>query len=229
LATPQLSINENFTTNRDYRANLESFMIARFKREMGKINITQVAAHRGDVALAVQKALTTDTLDLFGIIIVDFQINDIRYTDQYRRGGDRQGESRTVCTGTSAGRSRHAAPEDFRPRAKPTRSACKRAARRTATLAWPPRRSKARACAVAEARRWRPSQALRSNTSRSPSPASAQRQLRGRLAWRRVAPMSSWITPGSVMAWPASATMRKSASGQARDKSQAFLTGVTTS
>ena len=61
------------------------------------------------------------------------------------------------------------------------------------------------------------------------SPRKGKRQLRGRLAWRRVAPTSSWITPGSVMAWPASATMRKSASGQTRDKSHAFLTGVTTS
>src|SRR5262245_1844547 len=77
-----------FTTNRDYRANLESFMIDRFKREMGKINITQVAAHRGDVALAVQKALTMDAMDLFGITIIDFQINDIRYTEQYRRAVD---------------------------------------------------------------------------------------------------------------------------------------------
>src|SRR6476620_42105 len=77
-----------FTTNRDYRANLESFMIDRFKREMGKINITQVAAHRGDVSLAVQKSLVTEAMSLFGISIVDFQINDIRYTEQYRRAVD---------------------------------------------------------------------------------------------------------------------------------------------
>ena len=63
-------------------------MIDRFKREMGKINITQVAAHRGDVALAVQKALTADAMDLFGMSIVDFQINDIRFTEQYRRAVD---------------------------------------------------------------------------------------------------------------------------------------------
>jgi regulator of protease activity HflC (stomatin/prohibitin superfamily) len=93
LVTLNFRINENevrrvFTNNRDYRANLESFMIDRFKREMGKINITQVAAHRGDVAVAGQKALTTDAMDLFGITIVDFQINDIRYTEQYRRAVD---------------------------------------------------------------------------------------------------------------------------------------------
>jgi regulator of protease activity HflC (stomatin/prohibitin superfamily) len=83
LVTLNFRINEDevrrvFTTNRDYRANLESFMIDRFKREMGKINITQVAAHRGDVAIAVQKALTRDAMDLFGLTVIDFQINDIR-------------------------------------------------------------------------------------------------------------------------------------------------------
>jgi regulator of protease activity HflC (stomatin/prohibitin superfamily) len=85
---PETEVRRVFTTNRDYRANLESFMIDRFKREMGKINITQVAAHRGDVALAVQKSLDTEALALFGISIVDFQINDIRYTEQYRRAVD---------------------------------------------------------------------------------------------------------------------------------------------
>jgi modulator of FtsH protease HflC len=93
LVTLNYRIAENevrrvFTTNRDYRANLESFMIDRFKREMGKINITQVAAHRGDVALSVQKSLVADAMELFGITIVDFQINDIRYTEQYRRAVD---------------------------------------------------------------------------------------------------------------------------------------------
>jgi len=63
-------------------------MIDRFKREMGKINITQVAAHRGDVALSVQKSLESEALSLFGISVVDFQINDIRYTEQYRKAVD---------------------------------------------------------------------------------------------------------------------------------------------
>ena len=85
---PEAEVRRVFTTNRDYRANLESFMIDRFKREMGKINITQVAAHRGDVALSVQKSLENEALSLFGISVVDFQINDIRYTEQYRKAVD---------------------------------------------------------------------------------------------------------------------------------------------
>jgi membrane protease subunit HflC len=85
---PENEVRRVFTTNRDYRANLESFMIDRFKREMGKINITAVAAHRGDVSLAVQKSLAEEAMTLYGIQIVDFQINDIRYTEQYRRAVD---------------------------------------------------------------------------------------------------------------------------------------------
>jgi regulator of protease activity HflC (stomatin/prohibitin superfamily) len=85
---PETEVRRVFSTNRDYRANLESFMIDRFKREMGKMNITQVAAHRGDVAMAVQKSLETEALALFGISVVDFQINDIRYTEQYRKAVD---------------------------------------------------------------------------------------------------------------------------------------------
>ena len=35
--------------------------------------------------------------------------------------------------------------------------------------------------------------------------------------------------PGSLIAWPASATMRNSAPGHTAFRSQAFFTGVTTS
>jgi len=48
-------------------------------------------------------------------------------------------------------------------------------------------------------------------------------------AKRRVAMTSSWIIPGSVMAWPASGIILRSAAGQRFFKSQAFLSGVTTS
>ena len=43
---------------------------------------------------------------------------------------------------------------------------------------------------------------------------------------RSVAATSSWTMPGSLIAWPLSGTMRRSASGQARCRSQAILTGV---
>ncbi len=85
---PEAEVTRVYTTNRDYKANLEKFMVDRFKREMGKMNITQVAAHRGDVAQAVKHVLEAEALSLFGLQIVDFQINEIRYTDTYRRAVD---------------------------------------------------------------------------------------------------------------------------------------------
>src|SRR5690606_10009530 len=44
-----------------------------------------------------------------------------------------------------------------------------------------------------------------------------------------VADTSSWTLPGSKAAWPASGTILRSASGQARDSSNADTAGQTTS
>ncbi len=48
-------------------------------------------------------------------------------------------------------------------------------------------------------------------------------------AKRSVALTSSCVLPGSSAEWPASGTTRKSASGQARCRSQAVIIGQTTS
>lgn len=85
---PETEIRRVYTTNRDYKANLESYMIDRFKREMGKVNILQVAAKRGEVAQTVQKTLASEATTLYGVRIVDFQITDLRYTESYRRAVD---------------------------------------------------------------------------------------------------------------------------------------------
>ena len=50
-----------------------------------------------------------------------------------------------------------------------------------------------------------------------------------RLRYRSVADTSSWVLPASNAEWPASGTIRKSASGHARCKSQALFAGHTTS
>jgi hypothetical protein len=42
-------------------------------------------SNRGDVAVVVHKSLQAGALEP---TVVDFQINDIRYTDQYRRAVD---------------------------------------------------------------------------------------------------------------------------------------------
>jgi len=176
---PENEVRRVFTTNSDYRANLESFVIDRFKREMGKINITQVAAHRGDVALAVQKSLEAEALALFGISIVDFQINDIRYTEQYRRAvgmplpSPRPKSSNPSRSAVRPRSSRSA--RRFRPRAKPTQCASRRAARPTASCCCPLHKPKARSWSgLPKPRRWRRkarrcAPTPRSFSSRSPS------------------------------------------------------------
>lgn len=77
-----------FAENRDFKTKLEALSLDRFKREMGKVNITQVASHRGDVAKSVKDLLAKDASELYGIAIVDFQIKDLKYTDTYRRAVD---------------------------------------------------------------------------------------------------------------------------------------------
>lgn len=85
---PEGKVDDVYRNNRDYKVNLEFYMIDRFKRELGKVNILQVAARRGEVALSVKKTLEAEATSLFGIEIVDFQITDLSYTDSYRRAVD---------------------------------------------------------------------------------------------------------------------------------------------
>ena len=89
-------------------------MIDRFKREKGKINITQVAAHRGDVSLAVYKSLQTEALELFGVTIVASSMTSA--IDQYRRAVEAAAIARARVeqseTGAAAGGSQRAVLED---------------------------------------------------------------------------------------------------------------------
>jgi len=65
--------------------------------------------------------------------------------------------------------------------------------------------------------------------------ASALRVRKGDFTWRQLqgwfgpASTSALAMPGSVEAWPASGMIRREASGQARCRSQAFMTGQITS
>lgn len=85
---PEDKVDDVYKNNRDYKANLEFYMVDRFKREMGKVNILQVASRRGEVAASVKKTLEAEATTIFGIAIVDFQITDLSYTDSYRRAVD---------------------------------------------------------------------------------------------------------------------------------------------
>lgn len=68
----------------DYEIKLGNLAEDRFKVALGKLNITQVAERRGQVRDAIQETLSKDALNLFGLQIVDFQINNIDYTPKYR-------------------------------------------------------------------------------------------------------------------------------------------------
>lgn len=79
----------------DYEARLSSLTIDRFKAAVGKINTTEIAQKRGDVSKTVLATLQVDAMRLFGLKIVDFQINGIDYTDQYRAAVDKAAMAKT--------------------------------------------------------------------------------------------------------------------------------------
>jgi len=85
---PENNIQRIYTSVRDYKPRMESLAIDRFKRVMGKVKVEQVAAQRGTVASAVHELVKADASRLFGIDVVDLQINDLEFTKTYRAAID---------------------------------------------------------------------------------------------------------------------------------------------
>ena len=77
---------------------------------------------------------------------------------------------------------------------------------------------------------WTPARVRRAILGRDCCVLIARRELgHQRLRYRSVAETSSWMLPGSNAEWPASGTMRRSASGHTRCNSQALVAGQTIS
>lgn len=82
------AVERIYKTVPDFDARLQTLAVDRFKSEMGKVNITQVAQRRGDVRQAIFTVLRDDAARLIGLEVVDFQINSIDYTDSFRAAVD---------------------------------------------------------------------------------------------------------------------------------------------
>lgn len=72
-----------YTNNRDYSARLYSMALDRLKVAMGQVNVQSVAEKRGELRDAIKMTLERDVLSL-GLVITDFQLNDLQYTDAFR-------------------------------------------------------------------------------------------------------------------------------------------------
>jgi regulator of protease activity HflC (stomatin/prohibitin superfamily) len=80
----------------DFEQRLETLTLDRFKAEVGKVNVTDIAARRGDVGRRVLDVLQKDASRLFGLQVTDFQINNIDYTQQFRRAVDQAAVAKTL-------------------------------------------------------------------------------------------------------------------------------------
>lgn len=72
-----------YTNNRDYVARLMSMSLDRLKVAMGQVNVQSVAEKRGELRDTIKNTLEKDVQPL-GLIITDFQLNDLQYTDAFR-------------------------------------------------------------------------------------------------------------------------------------------------
>jgi regulator of protease activity HflC (stomatin/prohibitin superfamily) len=80
----------------DFSQRLETLSLDRFKAEVGKINVTDIASRRGEVGRRVFDVLQKDASRLFGLEVTDFQINNIDYTPQYRQAVDQAAIAKTL-------------------------------------------------------------------------------------------------------------------------------------
>jgi regulator of protease activity HflC (stomatin/prohibitin superfamily) len=80
----------------DYQQRLETLTLDRFKAEVGKVNVTDIASRRGEVGKRVFEVLQKDAERLFGLEVTDFQINNIDYTPQFRQAVDQAAIAKTL-------------------------------------------------------------------------------------------------------------------------------------
>src|SRR5262249_30005952 len=69
----------------DFQQRLETLSLDRFKAEVGKVNVTDIASKRGEIGKRVFDVLQKDADRLFSLEVTDFQINNIDYTQQFRQ------------------------------------------------------------------------------------------------------------------------------------------------
>lgn len=72
-----------YTSNRGFRDRLYSLALDRLKVAMGQVNVQSVAEKRGELRDVIKTILEHDALEL-GLIVTDFQLNDLQYTDAFR-------------------------------------------------------------------------------------------------------------------------------------------------
>lgn len=69
----------------DYEARLHTMVIDRFKNALGKLNVVQVTQKRSDITADILNTVKGEAARLYGLDVVDFQIVNIDYTEQFEQ------------------------------------------------------------------------------------------------------------------------------------------------
>ncbi|MDH3703924.1 MAG: SPFH domain-containing protein, partial [Alphaproteobacteria bacterium] len=93
---PAASIEYIYKSVPDLSARLRALSIDRFKSEMGKMNITQVAQKRGLVRDTIKDVLSATAKDILHVDVTDFQIPNIDYTPGFRRAVEQAAIAKTL-------------------------------------------------------------------------------------------------------------------------------------
>jgi len=80
----------------DLQARLRALSVDRFKSEMGKVNIIDVAQKRGEVRDRIKGVLGATAKDLLHVEVTDFQVPNIDYTPSFRKAVEQAAIAKTL-------------------------------------------------------------------------------------------------------------------------------------
>jgi len=93
---PAENIEFIFKNVPDPTARLRALAVDRFKSEMGKVNITEVAQKRGEVRNRIKGVLSDTVKDILHVDVTDFQIPNIDYTPSFRKAVEQAAIAKTL-------------------------------------------------------------------------------------------------------------------------------------
>jgi len=70
-----------------YKTQLQSIILDRIKREMGKVNMAHVSEHRGELILRIHNVLVEDA-KILGVKVIDTQLPNLEFTESFRKAVD---------------------------------------------------------------------------------------------------------------------------------------------
>ena len=93
---PAENIEFIFKNVPDLTARLGALSVDRFKSEMGKVNITEVAQKRGEVRDTIKQVMADTVKDILRVEVTDFQIPNIDYTPSFRKAVEQAAIAKTL-------------------------------------------------------------------------------------------------------------------------------------